>query len=109
MIARCYRKYQLGRGAAVPLAEKAKTNPALAYAVTNMEVRIRQAWKPAPSPVLEQVTRNEPPVKAQWVKPFDPPKNEMVDGYIPLWQLVYHGIIVSTPFRMMINCPANSL
>ena len=307
-IARCYRKYQLGRGAAVPLAEKAKTNPALAYAVTNMEVRIRQAWKPAPSPVLEQVTRNEPPVKAvvsfdrvkdivdectrqgvggaefclvgwnvgghdgrfpqifpvepslggeaklkeavaytqskgyqivghssfrdcymiadtwdseyvveknpdgslkrgktawsggrlytmcpqrayerfcpkqcaemstlgfkglfyvdvttsrplypcrdlrhrlnngqravwennilrelgatfggaasegaydfcaktcesaltvQWAKPFEPPKNELVDGYIPLWQLVYHGIIVSTPFRTMINCPAN--
>ena len=308
-IARCYRAYQLGRGAAIPLAEKAKTNPALAYAVTNMEVRIRQAWKPAPSPVMEQVTRNEPPVKAvvtfdrvkdivdesvrqgvggaefclvgwnkgghdgaypqifpvepslggeeklkeavayaqskgyqvvghssfrdcymiadtwdseyvveknpdgtlkrgktswsggrlytmcpqrayerfcpkqcaemktlgfrglfyvdvttsrppypcpdvrhrlnngqrvvwennilreldetfggaasegaydfsartcesaltvQWVKkPFDPPQNAMVDGYIPLWQLVYHGIIVSTPFRTMINCPAN--
>ena len=307
-IARCYRKYQLDRGAAVPLAEKAKSNTALAYAVTNIEVRIRQAWKPAPSPVMEQVTRNEPPVKAvvtfdrvreivdesvrqgvggaefclvgwnkgghdgaypqifpvepslggeaklmeavaytqskgyqivghssfrdcymiadtwdaeyvveknpdgtlkrgktswsggrlytmcpqrayerfspkqcaematlgfrgmfyvdvttsrplfpcpdvrhrlnnaqravwennimrelgetfggaasegaydfcsrtcesaltvQWCKPFDPPKNAMVDGYIPLWQLVYHGIIVSTPFRTTINCPAN--
>ena len=307
-IARCYRKYQLDRGAAVPLAEKVKSNPTLAYSVTNIEVRIRQAWKPAPSPVMEQVTRNEPPVKAvvtfdrvkdvvdesvrqgvggaefclvgwnkgghdgaypqifpvelslggeeklkeavayaqskgyqvvghssfrdcymiadtwdseyvveknpngtlkrgetswsggrlytmcpqrayelfcpkqcaematlgfrgmfyvdvttsrplfhcpdvrhrlnngqravwennimrelgetfggaasegaydfcsrtcesaltvQWCKPFDPPKNAMVDGYIPLWQLVYHGIIVSTPFRTMINCPAN--
>ncbi|MBP3407456.1 MAG: hypothetical protein J6N18_15285 [Kiritimatiellae bacterium] len=307
-IARCYRKYQLTRGAAVPLAEKIRSNPALAYAVTNIEVRIRQAWKPAPSPVMEQVIRNEPPVKAvvtfervkeivdesvrqgvggaefclvgwnkgghdgafpqifpvepslggesklkeavayaqskgyqivghssfrdcyliadtwdseyvveknldgtlkrgktswsggrlytmcpqrayerfcpkqcaematlgfrgmfyvdvttsrplfpcpdvrhrlnnaqravwennimrelgetfggaasegaydfcsrtcesaltvQWCKPFDPPKNAMVDGYIPLWQLVYHGIIVSTPFRTMINCPAN--
>ena len=307
-IARCYRKYQLDRGAAIPLAEKAKDNPVLAYAVTNMEVRIRQAWKQAPSPVLEQVTRNEPPVKAvvpfdrvkdivdecrrqgvggaefclvgwnvgghdgrfpqifpvepslggeeklkecvrhaqcngyqvtghssfrdcymiadtwdseyvveknpdgtlkrgktawsggrlytmcpqrayerfcpkqcaemktlgfkglfyvdvttsrplfpcpdvrhrlnngqravwennimhelgetfggaasegafdfcartcesaltvQWAKPFDPPSSPMVDGYIPLWQLVYHGIIVSTPFRTMINCPAN--
>ena len=62
-IARCYRKYQLERGAAVPLAEKAKGNPELSYAVTNIEVRIRQAWKPAPSPVMEQVTRNEPPVK----------------------------------------------
>ena len=307
-IARCYRAYQLERGAAVPLAEKVKSNSALAYAVTNIEVRIRQAWKPAPSPVMEQVARNEPPVKAvvtfdrvkdvvdesvrqgvggaefclvgwnkgghdgaypqifpvepslggevklkeavayaqskgyqvvghssfrdcymiadtwdseyvveknpngtlkrgetswsggrlytmcpqrayerfcpkqcaematlgfrgmfyvdvttsrplfpcpdvrhrlnngqravwennimrelgetfggaasegaydfcsrtcesaltvQWCKPFDPPKNAMVDGYIPLWQLVYHGIIVSTPFRTMINCPAN--
>ena len=307
-IARCYRAYQLERGAAVPLAEKVKSNSALAYAVTNIEVRIRQAWKPAPSPVMEQVARNEPPVKAvvtfdrvkdvvdesvrqgvggaefclvgwnkgghdgaypqifpvepslggevklkeavayaqskgyqvvghssfrdcymiadtwdseyvveknpngtlkrgetswsggrlytmcpqrayerfcpkqcaematlgfrgmfyvdvttsrplfpcpdvrhrlnngqravwennimrelgetfggaasegaydfcsrtcesaltvQWCKPFDPPKNAMVDGYIPLWQLVYHGIIVSTPFRTTINCPAN--
>ena len=35
-IARCYRKYQLDRGAAVPLAEKAKSNTALAYAVTNI-------------------------------------------------------------------------
>lgn len=43
----------------------------------------------------------------QWVKPFDPPKNKMVDEYIPLWQLVYHGIVVSTPFRTMINCTAN--
>ena len=307
-IARCYRKYQLERGAAVPLAEKAKGNPELSYAVTNIEVRIRQAWKPAPSPVMEQVTRNEPPVKpvvtfdrvkeivdesrrqgvggaefclvgwnrgghdgsypqifpvepslggeeklkecirhaqasgyqivghssfrdcymiadtwdseyvveknpdgslkrgetswsggrlytmcpqrayerfcpkqcaemktlgfkglfyvdvttsrplfpcpdarhrldngqrtvwennimreigrtfggaasegaydfcsrtcesaltVQWVSPFDAPRNPIVDGYIPLWQLVYHGIIVSTPFRTMINCPAN--
>ncbi len=307
-IARCYRRYQLGRGAAVPLAEKAKGNPLLAYAVTNIEVRIRQAWKPVPTPEPEQVTRNEPPVKpvvtfdrvkeivdecvrqgvagaefclvgwnvgghdgrypqifpvepslggeaklkeaiaytqsrgyqivghssfrdcymiadtwdseyvveknpdgtlkrgrttygggrlftmcpqrayerfcpkqcaemkalgfrglfyvdvttcrrlypcpdprhrlnngqravwennimreisanfggvasegacdfcaltcesgltVQWVKPFEPPRNAMVDGYIPLWQLVYHGIIVSTPFRTMINCPAN--
>ena len=307
-IARCYRAYQLERGAAVPLAEKVKSNSALAYAVTNIEVRIRQAWKPAPSPVMEQVARNEPPVKAvvtfdrvkdvvdesvrqgvggaefclvgwnkgghdgaypqifpvepslggevklkeavayaqskgyqvvghssfrdcymiadtwdseyvveknpngtlkrgetswsggrlytmcpqrayerfcpkqcaematlgfrgmfyvdvttsrplfpcpdvrhrlnngqravwennimrelgetfggaasegaydfcsrtcesaltvQWCKPFDPPKNAMVDGYIPLWQLIYHGIIVSTPFRTTINCPAN--
>ena len=56
-IARRYRKYQLDRGAAIPLAEKAKGNPVLAYAVTNIEVRIRQAWKPAPSPVMEQVTR----------------------------------------------------
>jgi hypothetical protein len=49
----------------------------------------------------------ESALTVQWVKPFEPPKNELVDGYIPLWQLVYHGIIVSTPFRTMINCPAN--
>ena len=62
-IARCYRRYQLGRGAVKPIAERAKANPLLDYAVRNPEVRIRQAWKPAPSPVMEQVTRNEPPVK----------------------------------------------
>ncbi len=43
----------------------------------------------------------------QWAKPFEPPKSPLVDGYIPVWQLVYHGIVVSTPFRTMINCPAN--
>lgn len=307
-IARCYRRYQLGRGACRPIVDRIKDQPTLAYAVTNMEVRIRQAWKQAPSPVLDQVTRNEPPVKAvvtfdrvkdiadeclrqgvggaefclvgwnygghdgaypqifpvepslggeaklkeciryvqnkgfqivghssfrdcymiadtwdaeyvmeknpdgslkrgetawsggrlytmcpqrayerfcpkqcaematlgfrglfyvdvatsrplfpcrdprhpmnnaqravwegtilrelrttfggaasegaydfcigdldsaltiQWAKPFEAPKNEMTDGYIPLWQLVYHGIVVSTPFRTVINCPAN--
>jgi hypothetical protein len=49
----------------------------------------------------------ESALTVQWCKPFDPPKNPMVDGYVPLWQLVYHGIIVSTPFRTTINCPAN--
>ena len=307
-MARTYRAYQLGRGACRPLAERARARPELAYAVRCPEVRIRQAWKPVPSPVSEQVVQNEPPVKpvvtfdrvcdivdesrrqgivsqelclvgwnvgghdgrfpqifpveptlggeaglkkcvrhaqeagyqivghssfrdcymiadtwdseyvveknpdgtlkrgktswsggrlytmcpqrayerfcpkqcaemktlgfrglfyvdvttsrplfpcpdvrhrlnngqravwennilrelgetfggaasegaydfcartcesaltVQWVKPFEPPKRAMVDGYIPLWQLVYHGIIVSTPFRTMINCPAN--
>ena len=43
----------------------------------------------------------------QWVKPFEPPRNRMVDDYVPLWQLVYHGIVLSTPFRTMINCTAN--
>lgn len=43
----------------------------------------------------------------QWCKPFEPPKNALVDGYVPLWQLVYHGIVLSTPFRTMINCTAN--
>ena len=62
-VARRYRKYQLDRGAVRPIAERAKDNPYLDYAIRNPEVRIRQAWKPAPSPVLEQVTRNEPPVK----------------------------------------------
>ena len=62
-VARCYRRYQLGRGAVKPIAERAKTNPQLDYAIRNPEVRIRQAWKPVPSPVSEQVVQNEPPVK----------------------------------------------
>ena len=62
-VARCYRKYQLERGAVKPIAERAKANPCLDYAIRNPEVRIRQAWKPVPSPVEEQVTRNEPSVK----------------------------------------------
>ena len=61
-MARAYRKYQLGRGACRPLADRAKERPALAYAATAPEIRIRQAWKPVPSPVTNQVLRNEPPV-----------------------------------------------
>jgi len=39
----------------------------------------------------------------QWSKPFDrTPK--LVDRYVPFWQLVYHGIILSTPFRSTMNC-----
>ena len=62
-IARRYRAYQLNRGVVKPISERVKGNPLLDYAVRNPEVRIRQAWKPVPSPVMEQVTRNEPPVK----------------------------------------------
>lgn len=43
----------------------------------------------------------------QWSKPFEIRNTAMVDGYIPVWQLVYHGIVLSTPFRTMINCTAN--
>ena len=37
-----------------------------------------------------------------WAKPFDPPR-KMIDDYVPFWQLVYHGIVLSTPFRSTIN------
>ena len=68
-MARAYRQYQLNRGAVKPLAERAKDNPVLKYAIEAPEVRIRQAWKPVPSPVPDQTPENEPPVKA--VVPFD--------------------------------------
>lgn len=61
-MARAYRAYQLGRGACRPLSERAKERPELAYAVGAPEIRIRQAWKPVPSPVTNQVQRNEPQV-----------------------------------------------
>lgn len=59
-MAREYRKYQLERGACLPLAERIKNNPALAYAAESVEIRIRMGWKPAPAKVLEQTVENEP-------------------------------------------------
>ena len=61
-IARAYRNYQLARGAAKPLTERVKDNPVLKYAMEAPEVRIRQAWKPVPSPVPYQTPENEPSV-----------------------------------------------
>ena len=62
-IARAYRAYQLGRGACRPISERVKDQPLLDYAARHPEVRVRMAWKPVPTPVPEQVTRNEPPMK----------------------------------------------
>lgn len=61
-LARVYRDYQLKRGAVKPLSERVRDNPALRYAVEAPEIRIRQAWKPVPSPVAHQSPENEPPV-----------------------------------------------
>ena len=59
-LARRYREYQLSRGAVRPLRERVLDNPALKYAVEAPEIRIRQAWKPVPSPVPYQQPENEP-------------------------------------------------
>lgn len=59
-MARTYRNYQLGNGACVPLRERVKTNPYLEYAANSMNVRIRLAMKPVPTPVMEQTLENEP-------------------------------------------------
>ena len=61
-IARSYRSYQLERGAARPLKERAATNDVLRMAMEGPEIRIRQAWKPVPPKILEQAPENEPPV-----------------------------------------------
>ena len=63
-LAKIYRSYQLGRGAVKPLRERFKENKVLEQAILSPEIRIRQAWKPVPSPVLHQAPENEPEVKA---------------------------------------------
>ena len=62
-MARAYRAYQLGRKAVIPLKERAKAQPILDYAAQWPEIRVRNAWKPVPSPEPEQTIKNEPPVK----------------------------------------------
>lgn len=63
-MARRYRKYQLDHKVVRPLKARVKNSEELAYAVQYPEVRIRQGWKPVPSPVMEQTVQNEPPMKA---------------------------------------------
>lgn len=63
-MARAYHKYQLDRKACVPLEQRIKQSPELAYAARCPEVRIRQGWKPVPSPVPDQTVQNEPAMKA---------------------------------------------
>ncbi len=60
---RLYRKWQLERGEVRPLKERAAENENLAYAADAPEVRIRQGWKPVPSPVLMQTLETEPKMK----------------------------------------------
>ena len=62
-MARAYRTYQLARGAVVPISERVKRQPLLDYMTKHPEVRVRNAWKPVPSPVPEQTVKDEPPVK----------------------------------------------
>ncbi len=62
-VARAYRQYQLDRKACIPLKERIKENRELAYCMNAVEIRVRQGWKPAPSPVEEQTLETEPPMK----------------------------------------------
>lgn len=62
-IARKYRSLQEAKLNLVPLAERIKTDPVMAYAADNMPIiRIRMGWKPVPTPVAEQTPENEPPM-----------------------------------------------
>ena len=63
-LAKIYREYQLDRGEVKPFRERFAENKVLEKAILAPEIRIRQAWKPVPSPVLHQAPENEPEVKA---------------------------------------------
>ena len=63
-MARRYRKYQLDRGACVPLKERARNNEYLDYAANAINIRIRMGMKPIPTPVLEQTPETEPEMVA---------------------------------------------
>lgn len=62
-MARAYRARQLARKACVPLKERIKNCPELDYAAKSLMVRIRQGWKPMPTPVETQTPATEPPMK----------------------------------------------
>ena len=61
-MARCYRNYQISRGACRPLKERIKDNPALAESAVSTMIRMRMGWKPVPPTVLEQTEENAPPL-----------------------------------------------
>ncbi len=61
-MARAYRREQLERGIVRPLAERMAERPELKHAAETLYIRIRQAWKPVPSPVPEQTLETEPPL-----------------------------------------------
>ncbi len=56
-MAREYRNYQLSNGC---VAIKDRLNEHLKYSAESMYIRIRNAWKTVPTPVLEQTVENEP-------------------------------------------------
>ncbi len=62
-MAAAYRERRLKAGEVKPIVERMKSQPELEYAAKAVEVRIRQAWKPAPPPIEEQTVSNEPPMK----------------------------------------------
>ncbi|MBQ0006258.1 MAG: hypothetical protein KBS57_02500 [Alistipes sp.] len=62
-MAAIYRRYQLERGSVKPMKERFAENKVLEKALMAPEIRIRQAWKPVPSPIMHQAPENEPEVK----------------------------------------------
>ena len=63
-MAQVYRNYELTECGCVPLHERCAADPRLARAADSIAVRVRQGWKPVPSPVEYQTPVTEPPVHA---------------------------------------------
>lgn len=61
-IAKAVRNYRLQTGRIRPLAVKCQERKELDYIRKYPLVRIRMAWKPAPSQILHQTPENEPPL-----------------------------------------------
>ena len=62
-VARAYRAITVREKGLTPLAERARDNAVLRYALDGMPlIRIRMGWKPVPTPVLEQTPETEPPM-----------------------------------------------
>ena len=61
-MARCYRNYQLTRGACRTLRERIKEDPRLEECTRSTMIRMRMGWKPVPPAILEQTDENEPPL-----------------------------------------------
>ena len=73
-MARRYRKYLIDNGYMPKmLKERVKENEHLAYAAKAPEIRIRQGWKPVPTPVKHQTLENEPEMRV--VTTFDQVKD----------------------------------
>lgn len=61
-MAAVYREYILSNGICIPISERMKERPELAYAKDAPLIRIRNGWKPCPAEVMEQTPENEPPM-----------------------------------------------
>lgn len=59
-MARVYRRYMLDECGCEPLKERVKRDKRLKKSADSMCVRVRQGWKPLPSPVAEQTPETEP-------------------------------------------------
>lgn len=62
-MARKFREYMIAADLMPkPIRDRVADNEILKYAVEAPEIRIRQGWKPAPSPIQHQTLENEPPM-----------------------------------------------